>query len=79
MFKQNSNNYIKLKKIFNQNQVGDYLFKNEIEDFIEHIKKDEINNAINLVQKYFYLDPIFVMKLYYYLNKQSENKQIEPS
>jgi hypothetical protein len=49
MFRQNSNNYIKLKKIFNQNQVGDYLFKNEIEDFIEHIKKDEINNAINLV------------------------------
>lgn len=49
MFRYNSNNYIKLKKILKKNSIGDYLFKNEIEEFIDQINKDEINEAFKII------------------------------
>ena len=74
IFRQSFEDYKNLRKLFDQNKVGEYLFKNEIEEFLSYIQKNQYKKAISLVEKYYFSDPILVLKLFYYLNNEHESK-----
>ena len=52
----------------NDKNPESYLFDNEIEKFLKYIKEGNINQGIKYLQKYYSSDPVYCLKLIYFLN-----------